>query len=589
MKKIKEFFGNGKRCSSFALLLILTFSNFIKNNIKKKQILILALLSIGFTTQANAACQWTSFQKNGVYAYGFEVGVNQNGSINSIQLYLGTYIGSMASKTDTITYNGQVYGLGAFRDKICLGKNCTSERWEYEACTVAPAVTYSYTTTQDQNVACPADRPSGYIVQRRSYEVWSDGSARNFGGWYNVADYCSAVRSYIQPQTRSYACPSGQSGQITQSRTYEVWTDGSIRNYTAWNVSGNTCAMLPITTNPIKRRENCPEGYTGYIQYHWVIYYTNDSYSAYDGDGKLITYTLSTPHQQELVESNNCVLIPSQTVTTTPGSQTVSCDTYYNVTKGTYLGNVIKYGNYVASYNSTTKQTNTVFNLTSTDVTQCLEDPEKTISTESITAACDSGQTGIITKSRYVATDTKGVKSYPYGTDYIVMSNTCIGTSPDTDTGDSALPSNKSLIENLTLTSSLLSDQNYSNQMISMLKSQEIKPEEIHRFNLVINDLSVGKYNPVNVTNVLRAFKAAVGENAQFRITLPQSIDKYVGNGAIKEGQGLSISSAVVNGNQLKLTYIGQFDKSKLSMPVEQTVNIPLFSGDLTGIVFGKD
>ncbi|GFZ59417.1 hypothetical protein PSE10A_19280 [Pseudomonas amygdali pv. eriobotryae] len=344
-----------------------------------------------------------------------------------------------------------------------------------------------------------------------------------------------------------------------------------------------------MTANPTQRRELCSEGFTGVITYHWVVYYTNDSYSAYDGDGKLISYVLSTPHQQELLLSNTCALIPSQGVATVAGHESVTCDKYYNVVKGTYIGEVIKYGNYVSSYDSSKKQTNTVFIVTSLDVTQCVPDPEKTYSSESVSVACDTGQSGIITKTRTVATAPNGSKSYPNGTDYTVSSNTCAGTSADAAPAAIVATTKTSLIENLSLTSSMLSDSAYSTKIVDLLKRQSIKPGEVHKLNLVINDLSTGKYNAENVTNVVKAFKTAVGNGAEFRITLPRSVDKYLGNGGIQSGKGCSLTGSQLSGSKLTVKYIDGSDKKALSMPVEKSVDIQLFNGDLTGINFGQD
>lgn len=483
-------------------------------------------------------------------------------------------------------YNGRTYFVGPYY-------NTRNAFFEFQICytnIVAPPAPPTYISSgyEDQNVSCPADRPSGYLVQRRTFENWSDGR-RNESGWSTVADYCSAIRSSIQTQSRAYGCPSGQSGQIVQSRTYEIWTDGSVRNYSAWNVSGNSCVSAPLTANPIQRRELCAEGYTGVITYHWVVYYTNDSYSALDGDGKLISYVLPTPHQQELLLSNTCTLVPSRGVATVPGYETVTCDKHYNVVKGTYLGDVVRYGNYVSSYDSNQKQTSTVFNVISIDVTQCVADPEKTYSTESIYAACDAGQTGQITKSRTVATAPNGAKTYPFGADYAVASNTCAGVSADSAPAEIAVTTNTSLIENLSLTSSMLSDSGYSAKIVDMLNAQTIKPGETHKLNLVVNDLGTGSYNATNVTNMVRAFKSAVGSGAEFKISLPRSIDKYVDNGGIQKGKGYSLIGSELSGNQLVVRYIETSKKKTLEMPIEKTVKIQLFNGDLSGVNFNQE
>ncbi|WP_147478593.1 hypothetical protein [Pseudomonas amygdali] len=445
---------------------------------------------------------------------------------------------------------------------------------------------YGYTNSTQ---TCPATQPQGVINIQQRYEVWSDGSTRNASGWSEKSRTCVAIKSRTQTDSRSYSCPASQSGSITQSRTYDVWSDGTTKNYSAWVVSSNTCKAAPLTANPTQRRELCAEGYKGEITYHWVVYYTNDSYSAYDGDGKLISYVLSTPHQQEVVLSNTCWLIPSQDLASVPGHESMTCDKYYNVVKGTYLGDVVKYGKYVSSYDSVKMKTNTAFIVDSVDVTQCVADPEKSYSTESIFAACAAGQSGQITKTRTVATAPNGSKTYPFGTDYTVTANTCAGVSSDSAPAEVEVTTKTSLIENLSLTSSMVSDSSYSEKIVDMLKSQTIKPGESHKLNLVINDLSAGSYNSANVTNVVRAFKTAVGSGAEFKISLPRSIDKYVGNGDIQNGKGLVLTGSKLKGNQLTVKYMDSIKKKTLEMPVEKSVNIQLFTGDLSGVTFNQE
>ncbi|WP_449103452.1 hypothetical protein [Pseudomonas veronii] len=122
-----------------------------------------------------------------------------------------------------------------------------------------------------------------------------------------------------------------------------------------------------------------------------------------------------------------------------------------------------------------------------------------------------------------------------------------------------------------------------------MLKSQTIKSGETHRLNLVVNDLSSGKYNATNVTKVVKAFKAAVGNGAEFKISLPRSADKYVGNGGIQNGKGFSVTGSELKGNQLTVKYMESAVKKTLEMPVEKTVDIQLFNGDLSGVTFSQE
>lgn len=491
--------------------------------------------------------------------------------------------GQTGTITQAISVNGNNVG--------CSANNYWGNAREISNTCVAaaPVVSFSYYGYTNSTQACPAAQPQGVINTQQRYEVWSDGSTRNPSGWYETSRTCVAIKSRTDTQSRSYTCPASQSGSITQNRAYDVWSDGTTKNYSAWTVSSNTCKALPLTANPTQRRELCAEGYKGAITYHWVVYYTNDSYSAYDGDGKLISYVLSTPHQQEVILSNTCSLIPSQDLASVPGHESMTCDKYYNVVKGTYLGDVVKYGNYVSSYDSLKMKTNTVFIVDSVDVTQCVADPEKAYSTESIFTACDAGQSGKITKTRTVATAPNGSKTYPFGTDYTVTANTCAGASTDSAPVEIAITTKTSLIENLSLTSSMLSDSSYSAKIVDMLKSQSIKPGESHKLNLVINDLSVGSYNATNVTNVVEAFKTAVGGGAEFKISLPRSIDKYDGNGAIQTGKGYSLIGSELKGKAVTVRYLDSSKKNSLSMPAERSEIIQLFTDDLSGITFVQE
>lgn len=491
--------------------------------------------------------------------------------------------GQTGTITQTISVNGNNVG--------CHANNYWGNAREVSNTCVAaaPVVSFSYYGYTNSTQLCPATQPQGVINTQQKYEVWSDGSTRNPSGWYETSRTCVAIKSRTDTQSRSYTCPASQSGSITQNRTYDVWSDGTTKNYSAWTVSSNTCKAAPLTANATQRRELCAEGYKGAITYHWVVYYTNDSYSAYDGDGKLISYVLSTPHQQEVVLSNTCWLIPSQDLASVPGHESMTCDKYYNGVKGTYLGDVVKYGKYVSSYDSVKMKTNTVFIVDSVDVTQCVADPEKAYSTESIFAACAAGQSGQITKTRTVATAPNGTKTYPFGTDYTVTFNTCAGVSSDSAPVEVEVTTKTSLIENLSLTSTMLSDPSYSAKIVDMLKSQSIKPGESHKLNLVINDLSAGSYNAENVTNVVKAFKAAVGSGAEFKISLPRSIDKYVGNGGIQSGKGFVLTGSQLKGNKLTVKYVDSAKKKTLSMPEEKSETIQVFSGDLAGITFAQE
>lgn len=89
------------------------------------------------TKQSTPSCAWTSFQRHGVYATGWDHVVNESGRAVDYRLFLGEYIGSVSKNTDTLVYKGRVYSIGRFRQTGCMGKNCTSMRDEYEACSTS--------------------------------------------------------------------------------------------------------------------------------------------------------------------------------------------------------------------------------------------------------------------------------------------------------------------------------------------------------------------------------------------------------------------------------------------------------------------
>jgi len=84
---------------------------------------------------------------------------------------------------------------------------------------------------------------------RRDFEVWSDGSYRNYSAWYETSRTCTAVKNRTETEYQTLACPSATpSGTWKQSRTYDLWTDGSKKNYSAWT-DVSTCYNQAPTVN----------------------------------------------------------------------------------------------------------------------------------------------------------------------------------------------------------------------------------------------------------------------------------------------------------------------------------------------------
>lgn len=377
-------------------------------------------------------------------------------------------------------------------------------------------------------------------------------------------------------ESRYYNCPVGQVGTITQTRTFERWSDGN-RNYSSWNVSSNTCVVSGITLNP-NRKELCPTGYTGYVQYKWVLKYRNINYQAYDADGKVINYTLSTPYQEEVLDFNNCKIIPTQQVETKNGSETVTCDNYYGVAKGTYIGEVIKYGTYTTGYNSVTQQTNTIFIPTSNDVSQCISNLDKSISYETIIDTCPNNQSGNVEKRRYYALDSNGIKTYLYGNNYEVFKNTCIGEDKDT-VNEVSKNENITLLTNLSFSTTDLSKNNIPKDFFNSLKNAEWKANNgDYILNIIVDNLNPSVYNAQKVGEAINRYKQVVGSNANVNIvSVPASLDKYIGNGGLNDVSNKHLSSAILRDNNIDVSYIDLGDKTENSLPIIKKFSIKLY------------
>jgi hypothetical protein len=131
--------------------------------------------------------------------------------------------------------------------------------WRVKSNTCVLAVKFSYNSYETKTSACPTTQPSGVINLRRDFEVWSDGSKRNYSAWYETSRSCTAVMSSTQTETRALTCPSTKpSGTWTQKRTYDLWTDGSKKNYSAWTDVTNTCSAIKQSTQTETRSLACP-------------------------------------------------------------------------------------------------------------------------------------------------------------------------------------------------------------------------------------------------------------------------------------------------------------------------------------------
>lgn len=332
---------------------------------------------------------------------------------------------------------------------------------------------------------------------------------------------------------------------------------------------------VPQVSLPANYDELCDYGYTGKKQHVFSIYYTNEIYNTVMSDGTPTQVSASTPHVQETV-NNMCVLVPTQVAGSTQGTTTESCDSYYGTAVGTYIGVVTKHYTYTSTYSSGTQFTEKTPSITNIDTTACVQDPSKIFSLDSKTDACPSGQQGNIYSTRYKSVDKNGVVSYPNGTTWNVF-NTCAGT--DVDANPVVLDAKaKSLISNVGLTSSLFVSSSNTQKFIDNLNDLPVSTGEHYTFNLTVDDLSVGSYNMNNINRVIAAYDMAVKGNASYRVTVPKTLSKYLGNAGLNDIQKKEIKSAVWDGkSDVKVTY---YDYNQLTngVPKQVTLSVPLLN-----------
>ena len=116
--------------------------------------------------------------------------------------------------------------------------------------------------TRTRNATCPANMTGG-IIELQSYESWSDGSERNVSDWAEVDNTCDYYKLNDDSEDRTVTCPPNQRGEIVQRQTFENWSDGTMRSVSPWNEVVNTCAYYFVDTGTETQNVTCPTGQTG--------------------------------------------------------------------------------------------------------------------------------------------------------------------------------------------------------------------------------------------------------------------------------------------------------------------------------------
>ena len=450
--------------------------------------------------------------------------------------------------------------------------------------TVIVTPTYSYTGYNYTTSACPATQPSGVINMAQSYQVFTDGSIHNYSAWYVTSNTCAAVYQSTETRNQVVSCSAPYpQGAMYQTSSRQIWSDGA-RGWTSWDTYSNTCykTVADVKDNT---RKTCGEGQTGYRitelrRTH--IEYRDDNLTKTPAQQAILNEQNSTAWT-EFEVTNTCVNVPDQ-VATEPGTRLLNCSDVYGGSVNDYNGEVIETGTIVYAYSSVNKQTTKSFKSNNPAIynSTCSVNNE---TTESKTETCANGQSGSITSYINVKNITTYdsnknpvvTKTYPNGPNsWYQVSNTCVENASSSD--DSFIVSDnsksKGLLANNTIKTSSLLTRTDLNTFIQSLDKSTIDINSSYKLHLIVDDLSIGRYNKENVAKTINAFKSVTGKDPI--ITVPRSLDKYIGNGGMTESNTKTkvLESAVLNNNQVKVTYSELYTGIKESKKHSFTVDL---------------
>jgi len=112
---------------------------------------------------------------------------------------------------------------------------------------------------EKETLECPANM-KGEIVMQRQYEIWSSddaedrADAREEAEWVEIQNTCEYYLVATLTETENVSCPEGYSGQKVRARFYELWSDGSKRNYSNWSTTQDNCTKNEPKFKPVSMK-----------------------------------------------------------------------------------------------------------------------------------------------------------------------------------------------------------------------------------------------------------------------------------------------------------------------------------------------
>lgn len=399
-------------------------------------------------------------------------------------------------------------------------------------------------------------------------------------------------------ETNNLVCPTGYAGKKVESRTYDLWTTGSKKNDSGYVITQDTCLKTeskqlaqencavvnpayPLgTTNGLYSRTVTPAG----IASDWKLtvlisnacYYMKDTVTSTNEvscptgqSGKIIREThlklkqyisWSQNDSSYIVETeNSCKASGPVTVEVKPGSETVSCDSYYGTQAGTYTGNVTKTGDNITIFDPISGATNTTFQTKSEDTISCIKEITTTTK-EIIEEECPAGFLGKITKYLIKAESSTGTV-YPYGTTPILDSNTCTSVSvSDEINAPSTEHLQDSVLSNLSFTTTSISKSDLIIDQLNKIDTSKLEGKA-YVMNINADNLSAGVFDKNKITNLVKTFKTKLGQSANVKISsVPVTLDKYINQDGLTQSrirlERLSLSGTSVNNGTVTVKYV---------------------------------
>lgn len=418
-----------------------------------------------------------------------------------------------------------------------------------------------------------------------------------FGVWdKDSKQECVKTRTFeIKQESKSENCATNQTGIISYTRDYKLWSDGVSEPSSEWKVISNTCETIPVTppvinppvvvpveppvvvvppvitpdeppiiVPPVQPTEPaepaftlieeyqtsygiCQEGQTGVKTYREL--WTYELYT--DGEKKNLKYV------SKALASNTCKDLKDEVIENKDGQINESCP---NGMTGTIVisGQYITYSLSGTKFVESNRQNNCV---------SMKEDLKPEFKTEN----CPSGNNGYINYIRYKTIKTDGSESYANNGAYDIFENHCESLS-DEDISNSIVQSKaKGILANQSVKSS---DTTQIKTMIAYIRAAT-SDVNTYKLNIIIDNL---KYDSKLLSELAQLWISKTGGIVHIA-ALPQGTNKFIGVGSINNENANQTMIKSVKYNQEKGTIDIEYSQklTTLKNPSYTSASIKLF------------